>query len=282
MTALKVRLSAAIGALVLAIAAPAAHGATTIGQIGTPLDSPCSSGFDFLQSTASAGAQYVVPPAQGPQVLTSWSTRAGPNAGQRVSLKVFHPNGGLSFRAVTRDQPRTLAPSTVNTFQTSIPVQPGDALGLHTITSDDGCFFTTAVDTHFVRAGDLADGSSDTFTQVVTTERLDVQAVVKPSNDFSLGALVRNKKTGAATLAVNVSNAGTVSVSGRGVRAKSRDAAVPGGLTLKVIPIGNARKRLGSKGKARLTLAVTFSPAGGDSASKSESVTLKKKRKPVH
>src|SRR3954453_23977532 len=156
MTALKGRLSGGVGALVLPSPAPAAHGPTTIGQIGTPLDSPCSSGFDFLQSTASAGAQYVVPPAQGPQVLTSWSTRAGPNAGQRVSLKVFHPNGGLRFRAVTRDQPRTPEPSTVNTFQTRIPVPPGDVLGLHTIPSDDGCFFPTAVATHFVRAGDLA------------------------------------------------------------------------------------------------------------------------------
>ena len=48
--------------------------------------------------------------------------------------------------------------------------------------------------------------------------RLNISAVVEPTNSFTLGKPKLNKKKGTATLAVNVPNSGT-GVWGKGVKA---------------------------------------------------------------
>jgi len=60
---------------------------------------------------------------------------------------------------------------------------------------------------------DLGDGQS--FTGFGSaTGRLEVEAVVAPTSDFSPSGLRRNKKKGTATLTFDISNPGELTASG--------------------------------------------------------------------
>jgi hypothetical protein len=101
----------------------------------------------------------------------------------------------------------------------------------------------------------------------------------KPSNAFTLGSVKLNKKKGTGTLTVNVPGAGSVSISGAGLKSATVGAAAAGAVKLTVKPTGKAKKKLKKKGKAKVKASVTFRPTGGDPATQTKSLTLKKKKK---
>ncbi len=102
---------------------------------------------------------------------------------------------------------------------------------------------------------------------------------IEPSNEFTLGKAKRNKKKGTAKLKVNVPGPGAVEIARtKKVKGASASAAAAGEVTLPVKPKGKARKKLKKKGKAKVALDVTFTPAGGEPNTQSESLKLVKKR----
>lgn len=158
----------ALGIAVCALAATAtAANAVTIGQLAPgspPVATAISSPFDFIQATVTSGTSYVVP--AGGSEITSWSTNAAAGAGQQLKFKVFRPISSSQWTVVGTDL-EALTGGVVNTFAVSIPVQPGDVIGL-----DDGnasnsvpnaADFGSAVTGMLSGNGDLATGSTGSF-----------------------------------------------------------------------------------------------------------------------
>src|SRR4029078_9238844 len=101
-----------------------------IGQTQSTTET-CTAGYDWVQPTVSSGNTYIVPAAYPVEVISSWSTIAN-SMGGTMALKVWRQVSGTTYMAIGHDQLRTLSPNLANTFGgLSIPVKPGDFLGLH-------------------------------------------------------------------------------------------------------------------------------------------------------
>jgi hypothetical protein len=161
----------------------------TVGQVAPPNpESWCNLGqTDTLQVAVAGGASYVVPQAG---VLTSWSTSAGPGAGQSISLKVYRPVAGTVYTVIGQDGPRPLAPSVLNTFPIAIPipVQAGDVIGMNDGEAPlhhDACAFLTndPGDLESGLLGDAADGAQLNFEPIDTQPdiRVNLSANLQPA-----------------------------------------------------------------------------------------------------
>jgi hypothetical protein len=95
-----------------------------------------------------------------------------------------------------------------------------------------------------------------------------------PSNDFGFGKLKRNRKKGTARLEVRVPGPGSLVLSGRKVKGSRLDAEAAGTYSLQVRPKRRLVRSLRSKGRARTSIRVTFTPTGGTASSRSKSLTL--------
>ncbi|MFI5028063.1 MAG: hypothetical protein ACHQCF_03670 [Solirubrobacterales bacterium] len=148
----------------------------------------CETPQDYLQASTTSGSAYVVP-AQAEEI-TAWSTNAAVGAGQEVTFKVFRQiEKSSSYEVVGHDGPRTLTPATsanehgkVNTFTgLSIPVQPGDVIGLFPKNADSvhpqACMFE-AGGGYMTSSPPLADSSSAPFTGAAG-KRLNLTATVQ-------------------------------------------------------------------------------------------------------
>ena len=115
---------------------------------------------------------------------------------------------------------------------------------------------------------------------------VDVEAKA-PSNAFTFGKVKRNKKKGTATLEVNVPGAGTLDLTGKGVKtqrpaisppyARTKPVAAAGTVKLAVKPTGKKKKKLKRRGKVKVKANVTFTPTGGTAANQTKSIKLKRK-----
>jgi hypothetical protein len=278
--------AACLAALALAVGASPAAASITIGQ--TSADSEvCEGPLDVLQPTVTAGNAYVVP-AVG--TITSWSHRAGPSDDdQPTKMKVFRKVAEPStYQVVAQDGPRMLNPGVLNTFTTNLAVMPGDVLGMTVLGMSAGnptsCHFDAPGETSLSRFGDdLPGGVAGAFT-TVSDLRVNISAVVAPSNAFALGEVRRNKKKGTATLTVNVPNPGKAVLSGKGV--KTAGAAGPlaaktvpaaGEVKLKVRAKGEKKRKLNKTGKVKIKAKIIYTPTGGSSRTKTKKVKLKKR-----
>ena len=194
---------AATSTLILAWLAPAALAtSTTIGQLApnpftyeyvppyyvytyTPPPATCSSAADYAQAAVTSGTPYVVP--AGGEAITSWSTNAAAGAGQTMTLKVFRQTGASTYEAVAHDGPRALSPGTssasaTNTFAgLSLPVQPGDVIGLYpnsASTAAEACMFSSPGNSYLFSNTNLGDGSAAPLGSG-SGDLLNVSAVVR-------------------------------------------------------------------------------------------------------
>ncbi len=257
----------------------------TLGQISTPKTGfTCGNELDLIQPSVSFGNPYVVPDTGGitAWTLTSWTTIGGSGPEQRA-LKVFRRVGDpATYQAVAHDGPRDLTPGGTdgNTFPTSLAVRPGDVLGLHMTTT--GPCLIDSTDPFLLATTDLADGQSDGFSSGMG--RLEVEAVVSPTNTFSLAGVRRNKAKGTATLTFQLPNPGDLNGTGRGARVTPKPARageqLPAGLaTLDVRATGKKWRKLARKGRVKIRVVATYVPINGDPNKQPLKVKLKKKRK---
>lgn len=272
-----------MGLSVTAGASPAAA-AVTIGQIGPPPmgSGACGNGLDLIQPTVSSGNPYVVPNIGGVTSwkVTSWTTLGGGGPEQRT-LKVFRKIAEPdTYEVVAHDGPRALTPGGTagNTFATALPVRAGDVLGLHMTTIGQCAIDVT--DSFLLATTDLGDGQSASGFGSAAG-RLEVEAVVTPTSDFSRSGLRRNKKKGTATLSFDVPNPGELTGSGKGVKAAT--AAVisrsvgAGPAQLLIKAKGKKKATLNSTGKVKLKPKITYTPIGGDPSAQSVTVKLIKR-----
>jgi hypothetical protein len=198
-----------------------------------------------------------------------------------MTLKIMRPVGGTSYLVTTHDGPRQLAPSSLNTFPTSLAVKAGDVLGVDTSGTGNivGCAFQVLGETIWGSfPEDPDDGEQAPFFSSADF-RVNASAELAPSNDFTLVSTRRNKRSGRATITVNLAGPGAVTLAGKGVKRQRGQLATPGGgvVKLKVAAKGKARTKLRSRGRARVTPVVTFTPTGGTPASKSSKLKLVKR-----
>ena len=267
-------------ASLIASASPAAA-SVTLGQLGNPPNpTGCSSGYDWVQPTATSGNSYASP-ATG--TITSWSTNAIAGGGQMLAMKVFRKIADpATYMVVGHDGPRPLTASTLNTFPASIPVQAGDLVGLSTAAGTTACDFSVPGETEYYHLGNLAEGASGSFTGY-SDKRLNVTAVLVPTNAFTLGGTARNRKKGTATLTVNVPNPGELALSGNGVKTAAAGAVVaktvtaPGDVELLIKAKGKKKRKLNQTGKVKVKPDVTYTPTGGDPSTQSKKLKLKKR-----
>ena len=122
--------SAALGALISA--APAGAATVSLGRIAPMGVTAGCSGCSFLQvSSDPASFSYVVPPG-GPWTVVSWSARGG-SMPDTARLLIFRPTpapGQFQLVAHSADVPIGVVEAPVTPV--SIPVQPGDRIGLRT------------------------------------------------------------------------------------------------------------------------------------------------------
>ena len=187
------KLATVAAASLIASASPATA-SVTIGQLapGSPPVGVCNTqSFDMMQPTVTSGAPYVVP---GAGTITSWSTSASADAGQKYRMKVFRQVAGLTYMVVGHDGPRDLTAGALNTFPTSIPVKRGDVLGIN---DNDGSAVmnacsssATSGDFLSLKRVNLADGESDSFA-TFGGDRLNVSAVFVPATAQAPAATVQ-------------------------------------------------------------------------------------------
>ena len=176
-------------AAVSLFSAASATAQITLGQLKaagdpTPECTFGESAFDEAQLSISSGPSYLVPSAG---VITSWSTAAGPAAGQTYGLKVFRPLAGAAYSVVGQDR-HALIPGVLNTFPAAIPVAAGDLIGISVPTNDApvACYSATnnPGDVVGFAKGNAANGgrvSLETEEEV----RLNVAATLLPPPTIS-------------------------------------------------------------------------------------------------
>lgn len=273
-------LLAGIACLLLTVWAAPASGSVTVGQVAPGTSTSCSSSFEFLGSST---ADYAMP-ATG--TITSWTHHAQANLNQTPTLKIYRKVGDPgSYQVVAHDGPNPIGSTETKTFPTSLPVKAGDVLGITGAGGANiGCSFTGPGELSF-RMGNLADGGIGDFSVLGSNSRVNVSAVLDPTNSFTHDSTVRNKKKGTATLNLTLPNPGELTGTGTGVSASSAGGAViskavsAGAAQLLVRATGKKRKKLKAKGKVALGVTVTYTPTGGAPSSQSVSVLLKKKNK---
>jgi subtilisin-like proprotein convertase family protein len=101
-----------------------------------------------------------------------------------------------------------------------------------------------------------------------------------PVNTLTAGKPKLNKKKGTAQVPVTVSDAGQLTLSGKGIKTAAATKAVavagPGTVKLTVKPKGKTRGKLNSTGKAKVKANITFTPNGGAPNVQTKKIKLKK------
>jgi hypothetical protein len=296
-----------IGSLAVAMSLPpAAAAATQIGQAFTPTVGCGAS--TFIQTT-SQGSSYAAPVSG---VIASWSYQAGASPPSQLKLKVARAAGGDAFRIVGESGAEAPPASSLKTYPARVPVQAGDVIGFYQASPANCGVSTAGYSGHFDALADpppsgdpvtfqplpgfqLAiaatlepDADGDGFgdeTQDLCPTNASTQAACPPasapSNAFTLGAITRNKKKGTATITVNVPNPGELTASGKGVKASGAaeisKAVNAGQANLTIRAKGKKLKTLNEKGKVKVSVAITYTPTGGDPSTQSRKLKLKKR-----
>jgi hypothetical protein len=269
-------IAAAVAVALLAAGIPApARAVVTLGQLAPFAPTPtCTPTKDYLQPSVTGGNLYI---ARQAGTITSWSTRSS-GAGATYVFKVFRRTTDPDvFSVVARASPRTLTAG-INTVPVNIAVRSGDMIGLNESGGLNSCTFPQSGDGVLSRLGDLSPGASGAFAPE-NDVRLNLSAILAPSNDFAIVAITRDRKQGSAKVIVNVSNPGVITMTGKGLKKRvSKNIAVARTVHFQIASAGVRKRKLERTGKVTLTPTLTFTPTGGDTASKPFTAKLRKRR----
>jgi hypothetical protein len=210
---MRTRLAAGLGLIGLIAAlwvAPAASAETaTVGAAASDSGlffGGCSSPCAFMQETDTGSPSYVIPPVPaggGPWSVTSWSALGGPGDGS-ASLEIWRPTGAPNEFRLTAIGPEQAFPANVPTSHSvSIPVLPGDHLGVLAGDSDFRSIYSSPnagdawLSPHELPAvGETAGGSSSDHNPVSrgANGRVNVQATLSSTPAAAAPTKTRCKK----------------------------------------------------------------------------------------
>ena len=183
----RVLVAAAVVTTVLAGSAPAPAGtpgarAGTSQVIGQTSGMPaaCPAYLTVVQHTTGTTPSYEV---TAPGVVTSFSYESDADPGQ-VRALVFTKTATNSFQLVGKSAFQTVAPSTVNTFPTRIPVPAGALLGGQVSSSAMRCAYFPSSSGDEFKVGPFDPDTSSTMNTVGSyTGRWNISAVVESDAD---------------------------------------------------------------------------------------------------
>ncbi len=125
-------------------------------------------------------------------------------------------------------------------------------------------FTPTAVGTYRWTVGYA--GNKGNLPAATSCSAASAAARVIPPNAFETRKVGRNKKKGNGKLGVNVAWAGTVEISGKGVKTKTKQVSGPGTFKVALVPRGSYKKLLAAHRRGFTTVMVSFTPTGGEAA----------------
>lgn len=241
----RLRLFALAAALAtLGVCSSAGAAPITLGQLAAPgkaLDCSPANGRDEAQTAVAAGNGYVVPTAG---LLTSWSTRT--ELSGSMGLKVFRPLAG-QYLVLAADGPKMLTPGLLMTFPVSIPVLPGDLVGIELPSfAGAGCYFKTSLegDVHKYHVERVAVGGTVNFEGASNGGRLNISATLQPAPTISsIGPTTGSVKGGSLTISgtdfvgVSAVTIGSAPVAFRVDSEGQITATVPPSKTLAAVPV---------------------------------------------
>jgi hypothetical protein len=269
----------AVACLTAFAAATTASAAVTIGQL--PMSAPSAmcpatgAGHDYLQPSVTGGNLYS---ARQAGTITSWSTLSS-SRGATFTFKAFRRTSDPDvFQVVGRDTGNTLSAG-LNTFPANIGVRSGDLIGVHERGggANSSCTFFMPGDGALRRPGDLGSDQSAPFSPVANV-RLNLSAVLVPSNAFTITAISRNRRNGTARITTDLSNPGFATIGGKGLKKSRATTAVARRVSLKVATTGKSKRKLARTGSLKVAVTVTFNPTGGDPSSQIVRLQLSKRR----
>ena len=123
-----------------------------------------------------------------------------------------------------------------------------------------------------------ASSGTSSFTGLAPPSSF-VPPPAKPSNSFALSRPKLNKRNGSATLTATVPGAGTLLLTGRGIKQLTRLVSHAGTVKLTIKGQPGTQRSLGRTGKATVTVRVTYTPTGGDPNTQSKKLTLRRGRR---
>jgi hypothetical protein len=265
-----------------AVSATPASGAVTLGQLAPTASPDCPAvsapGVDYLQPSITGGNLYI---ARQAGTITSWSTNSSGGDATYV-FKVFRRTSDPDVFQVIAHAPAHVLTSGINTVPVNIAVRSGDMIGVNERGDANSCTFGQAGDGVLSREGSISDGGSGTFLPR-NDVRLNLSAILVPSNEFTIGALTQDRKQGTATVTVNVPNPGILTLSGKGLKRRrvSKNIAVAGTVRFQIAAAGKKKRKLEKTGRVAMSTMMTYTPAAGEPASTLLTVKLRKRPRPV-
>jgi hypothetical protein len=262
--------------------------------------SPNSGWFAYSGTSAPVSLNPIPAPPQGNHAAISDETGAGLHVlYQDITLPTSVPALQLSLLVYYDSQAPIASPNSLDfsggaNQQYRVDVMKPDA-PLDSVDSSDvlrTVFRTLTGDPETLsptqKTADLTPFAGQTVrirlaevdNQLFYNAGADVIAV--KSNEFTVGTATRNKKKGTATIPVTVPEAGTLSLTGNGVKPSSATKAVAvgaGTTNLLVKATGKKKRKLQKKGKVTVSVTITYTPTGISANSQQATVKLKKKRK---
>jgi hypothetical protein len=174
-------LSLSLAAVLLAALGPGAQASpVTVGQLFAPSAASCN-GFlmdlTVVQTNVSGGNPYSIP-TDG--LITSWSFQSGVTVVPQLRLKVVRlSKTEWAYEVIGQSEPVTQAPSAVNSYPVSIPVQAKDRIGIFNGGGDCAGYTGDGGDVIWTATGDPAPGTTVPFFEEEQV-RVPVTVTVKP------------------------------------------------------------------------------------------------------
>jgi hypothetical protein len=269
----------------LAASVPTAGAMVTIGsnlarQPNSTADYTPRPTFSNVSLTSDRKASGgVSSPVNG--TLVRWRIRVGDSTGA-TNFRIIRPLPGGLFTGAGSSASVTPAIGATTSYGAQLPIKIGDYIGLDSPQSPGAEFFVTggaAVRNEWQPR--LADGSPGHPPSRTNPYEIALNADIDPTSSFSVEAITRNKRKGTATLTVTVPNPGELTGAGKGVKVASaaiagKEVRKPGSVKLLIKAKGRKKRKLNSTGKVKVKPTIIYTPMGGDPATTSVKVKLKK------
>jgi hypothetical protein len=279
-------LAALLAALLLAASVSPARAVVTIGS--NLAREPNNSRADNPRPTFSNSA--LAPALQAPGGVSSpvngtvvrWRIRVGDST-RPTNLRIIRPMGGGLFTGAGTSTLVTPPIHATTTYNAQLPIRIGDYIGINCceVPPPGGEFFVTGAAIRNEWLPSLADGGSGRAPYDTSLYEIALNADI--ATTFTVDAIRRNKKQGTATLTVTVAHAGEVTGAGKGVKVANaavngKPVSAPGSVQLLIKARSKKKKRkLNSTGEVKVKPKITYTPTGGEPATKSVNVKLRKK-----
>jgi hypothetical protein len=276
-----------LAALLLGVSVSPAAAVVTIGSnLGREPDSSAS--YDprpTLSNTALASTLRapggVTSPVNG--TVVRWRIRVG-DFTQATNLRIIRPLGGGLFTGAGTSATVIPPIHATTTYAAQLPIRIGDYIGLDCCNPAEGESEFFVADVPAIRSEwlpSLADGGPRRAPFRTSLREVALNADI--TTTFTVNAIRRNKKQGTATLTVTVPFAGELTGAGKGIKVtnaavSSMTVVAPGSVRLLIKARGRkTKKKLNSTGEVKVKPKITYTPTGGESATKSVKLKLKKK-----